>query len=332
MRIMTLFILTFLFVTETYAVPVPWKNCGTVDNIVSVSKLDSNVWPPQNTGPTGPVFVTARVNPVLGKVLNLRVVLFPLNWVFELFNIDVNIRVKNGFVTLPDSWRTSGSPRFFLDLKDLRGLPFLGPTDGYLDQLPIPLGPFSNLVTLPYGGDPSTRPFIMQIKANIAEAIPQMEGRFWMTFNGVSGFPASPSVGAYMAHLSITGPNGKGVFCMELTEPTKFDTTAVAVVERVPLAHFKTISPNKANTDLIWSYGDNDEKKASDAMDPRVEIRSCSHGEDSIFEEVDLLPEYNSKTAVWSLGLSKEELSSGCNEVRIRSALTGQVDGPFRIE
>lgn len=333
---MAIFILTLLFVAEAYAVPVPWKNCGTPSNIVSVSILNSNVWPPQNTGPTGPIFVTARVSPVLGIIQSLRVVVFPLNWVFELINIDVNARIKQGFVSLPDSWKTSGSPRFFLDLLDLKGLPFLGPSGsiahGYLNQLPVPVGPFFNSVTLPYGGEPSTKPFVLQIHANIGEAIPQMEARFWMTFNDVSGFPVSPTVGGYKAHLSITEPNGKGVFCMELAEPLKFQTTEVAVVERVPFERFKTFSPDKSKTMLYWSYGDGNEKIASNAMNPRVEIRSCSPGEDSVFEEAGLLPEYNSKTAVWSLGLSNQELSSGCNEVRIRSALTGQVDGPFRIE
>ena len=338
MRTLAPFILSIFIATHAFAVPVPWKNCGAAGDIVAVQQLDANVWPPQNSGPTGPVFLSAKVDPEWGDVERLRVVLFPLNWVFEL-NGDIHARVQDGFVTLPDSWLVSGSPPMFTDLSDFRGLPYLGPESsvlhGYLDRFPIPPGPFLNTVTLPYGGDPSTDPFTLQIRATIGEAIPWMKGRFWMTFDGVSGFPVQPKVGAYTAHLSVTEPGGRGVFCIEVTEPIKFPKTEVAVVERVPFRQFKPLPAGKVGTLLNWSYGYPDETIPSGSMNPRVELRSCSSGDsggDSGFEEARLEPEYHPENGAWSLNLSDLDMTSSCTEVLIRSALTGQVDGPFRVE
>jgi hypothetical protein len=47
---------------RAYAVPIPWKNCGTAADLVHVSLTDASVWPPQRGQP-----LTLKIMGTLGQ-------------------------------------------------------------------------------------------------------------------------------------------------------------------------------------------------------------------------------------------------------------------------
>lgn len=51
--------------TAAWAVPVPWKNCGTAGDAISIQRLDASVWPPQRGRP-----LTLRTAWVLSEALS----------------------------------------------------------------------------------------------------------------------------------------------------------------------------------------------------------------------------------------------------------------------
>jgi hypothetical protein len=195
------------------AVPVPFKNCGASTDIISISKMDASIWPPQGT--PAPLQVTA-IYDAGGKVDRLQVtIIYGVSWVF-LTQGGLGITPVGGFVPLPASM----------------SLTLVSPA------LPIPAGPTNTSQTF-QPASPGANPITITSAANIKQAITSVNAVLTLTYNGTSGFPqANDPLGAYEAKLAVTEDSGQGIFCFDLISPgTSF---VAATATPVPDLSFKT--------------------------------------------------------------------------------------------
>jgi hypothetical protein len=175
-------------------------------------------------------------------------------------------------------------------------------------------------------------PFILDLRANIGAAIPTMDASFWITYNGISGFPVRPEAGGvYSYHIDIRGPSDKQVFCMEVSVPIKFDHTLGARVRHVPFGKVDFTQATKDTRIMTWTYGDEERVIPSAAMQPEVEFRACGPTGAALTAEEHHRPVYDPQSGVWSIVVPDQDRDSDCIEASIHSRLTGQVNGPFRI-
>jgi hypothetical protein len=177
----------------TSAVPIPWKNCGHIGDVLSVQALDASIWPPRG-GTAAPLEATPTYDPGTGNLVALRVhLLLGVDWVFEADGLD--IPVVDGFVTLPASLpMTLVSP-----------------------ALPIPAGPVNITETFMSGSVPVT----IVSKAAIGQAITSANVTVSLSFDGNPGFPRYEVLGSGsgMASVLLTENGGQEVFCMSYTQP-----------------------------------------------------------------------------------------------------------------
>lgn len=111
--------------TAAWAVPVPWRNCGTAGEAISIQRFDASVWPPQSNEPLTLNF-TWSLSETLNKDSREHVV---TTW-------------PSG--RLSDRWLRFESPVAVLFDDALFGhkAPFQNM------RLPIPPGPYSQSLTL----------------------------------------------------------------------------------------------------------------------------------------------------------------------------------------
>lgn len=306
--------LNLLSSQSALAVPIPWKNCGKPTDIVNIQLFDVSRWPIGIAGPPSPLYVIASLNPEKGWLDELRVAELPLNWVFVLKGPFHSIHDKDGFVALPSSWQTNGSPPLTLTTSNFRDLPNLK----YLNELPVPAGPLTASDVIP----PLTAsglPLALTMKATVGQNISGLLASFWVSYNGRLGFPIKPTRGSvFETHLQITdSATGAEVLCMNMTIPND----PVVVIERVPLHKFRLIHSRRGRF-LRWAYGREGRTLSSKAMRPSIE---CSNG-------LSKNATYSRITKTWWVKLGNLEQPEDCREVFVRSPLTGQVDGPFWIE
>jgi hypothetical protein len=88
--------LASLWPARAYAVPIPWKNCGRPGDVVSVSKADASVWPPQS-GKSITIVIQGTVAQAIHTVSGSFRVTYtppgrpPLQFGFSWFNAPANI-------------------------------------------------------------------------------------------------------------------------------------------------------------------------------------------------------------------------------------------------
>jgi len=193
------------------AVPIPWKNCGKPTDLLSISKSDASVWPPQAAAPAS---AQATLD-TAGNLVNLRLFLVQgLAWTFNSGPLPTT--TSAGFVSLPASFPvTLASP-----------------------PLPIPAGPYGTIHTF---GAHTPTPTIVATQANLASTLDTpLSITVSLSANGTPGFPLTPTAGdVYGVHVQMTESGGPEVFCMDLNVPFK---TAVPLVSVQQVSDIATLS------------------------------------------------------------------------------------------
>ena len=133
--------------------------------------------------------------------------------------------------------------------------------------------------------------------------------------------------GLYSVTLKNVESSSQGVFCIQIPSA---DSPLVRV-EPIPLRDFDTAEA-KIGKQLQWEYGhpEDDSPFRSEAMDPEVFHRPCGEpaSED---ERIEGASEYDEVNRIWFLNWNTSEVDSDCEQISIRSRLTGQADGPFKL-
>lgn len=193
------------------AVPIPWRNCGTPTDLLSIQKWDASVWPPTVAAP---VNATATLDGS-GHVRNLHVYLVhgPA-WSFDSGPLPSN--TNGGFVSLPASF----------------------PVNLTSPPLPLLAGPYNTLYTFPGEGATSVT---VASRANLgAQLTPPLSTTLSLATNGTPGFPlTSVASTVYEIRVQMTEQDGTGVFCLDLLVPMK---TAAALVDVVSESQIPALS------------------------------------------------------------------------------------------
>lgn len=180
----------FIILAHTaFAVPIPFKNCGSPKDILSVQKMFASIWPP--VGTPAPLQATALYDSATGNLNSLTIDLFlGPEWVFQTGNLAAP--VVAGFVALPTSIP----------------LTLVSPT------LPIPAGPVGNTQTLT-SSNPGSQPVTIQSNVAIGQSIPSVNATLTLTYNGSPGFPVpSSTAGTYTASVRAASGSGPEIFCV----------------------------------------------------------------------------------------------------------------------
>ena len=111
--------------TAAWAVPVPWKNCGTAGDAISIQQFDASVWPPQAGKP-----LTLNLKSVLTETLTKGSL--------------EHLTTTGPSGRVPDAWLPFQPPAAVLFNYALFGHYPLQQTT----SLPIPPGPYSQSLTL----------------------------------------------------------------------------------------------------------------------------------------------------------------------------------------
>lgn len=112
--------------TTAWAVPVPWRNCGSPTDAISIQRLDASAWPPQG-----------------GKEITLR-----LSW-----NLAEPL-TKGSFAQITAQWSSGQTFKrtFPFDESPVAALFSFAPFGPGISQqqmpLPIPAGPYTQTLTL----------------------------------------------------------------------------------------------------------------------------------------------------------------------------------------
>jgi hypothetical protein len=329
------------------AVPLPWKNCGTPGDAVAFSKVDVSVWPP-SFGPPSFLYTVANIDPDNGILTKLRAALPGLGWLFELKNPVTPRpgspvgRSVQGFVALPDSWLTTGSPPMSFVSTDTSGFPTVsympsgasGPLT--FQSLPIAAGPFNVPgITFPSvfpGGDPET----LATAGNVATPIDSMTATaFWNVQQSpgpnLSGFPvpaANQRAGAYEGRIAITESNGDPVLCADFVQPA----SPLVVVQPIPFqpAYLFDLGPV---TFVGWQYTDSRRTVASAAMAPALYYRPCGTPASANTPAKGYFSaQYDRGARLWSFVWNTQKVPNGCYDLSVTSPLTGQTDGPVGVQ
>ena len=70
--------------TPSFAVPIPWKNCGQASDHVQVTQMDATFWPPTLNDQPLPLEAVANLDPETGELIRLRAAWLGAGWLFEL--------------------------------------------------------------------------------------------------------------------------------------------------------------------------------------------------------------------------------------------------------
>ena len=179
------------FARQAVAVPIPWKNCGSATDIISVQQLNASIWPP--IGTPAPLQATASYDPATGALSTMTInVLLGPEWVFETGNQAAPL--VGGFVALPSSIP----------------LTLVSPA------LPIPAGP-TNITQVFTSSNPGSLPVTIQNRTVVAQSIPSVNATLTLTYNGTPGFPVPPSAGTYQATLQASESSGPEIFCFTIS-------------------------------------------------------------------------------------------------------------------
>jgi hypothetical protein len=191
------------------AVPIPWKNCGTPGDLLSIQQYDASVWPPSVAAP---VNATATFD-ASGQLHNLRVFLIlGVAWTFDSGPLPTS--ASGGFVPLPASFPVSVSS----------------------PPLPLAAGPYST--THIFGANTATPVTVISKGTLAAQLDPPLVTNVSLSFDGTPGFPLSSAAGdVYDVRVQMTESSGPEVFCLDLTIPFKTAAPLVKVVSpsAVPL-------------------------------------------------------------------------------------------------
>jgi len=183
----------FGFARQAFAVPIPFKNCGSPTDIVSVQKMNASIWPP--VGTPAPLQATAVYDAATGELTSLTIdLLLGQDWVFQTGNLAAPI--VGGFVALPSSIP----------------LTLVSPT------LPLPAGPTSNTRVFT-SSNPGSLPVTIQSNATIGQSITSVNATLTLTHNGTPGFPVPPSAGTYQATVQANESDGQEIFCFTFSLP-----------------------------------------------------------------------------------------------------------------
>ncbi len=163
----------FALAVPAFAVPIPWKNCGSATDLVLIQQINASIWPPRGT--PAPLQATP-VYDSSGALSTLTVdLLLGPDWIFQTGNLAAP--VAGGFVALPPSIPMT----------------LVGPT------VPIPAGPVSITQTLT-SSNPGSQPVTIQSKAAVTQSITSVNATLTLTYNGTPGFPVPASTaGPYQA-------------------------------------------------------------------------------------------------------------------------------------
>jgi hypothetical protein len=183
------------------AVPIPWKNCGTPGDLLSIQQYDASVWPPSVAAP---VNATATLDSS-GQLNNLRVFLvLGVAWTFDSGPLPTS--ASGGFVPLPASFPVSVSS----------------------PPLPLAAGPYST--THVFGANTGTPVTVVSKGTLAAQLDPPLLTNLSLSFNGTPGFPLSSAAGdVYDVRVQMTESSGPEVFCLDLTIPFKTAASLVKV-------------------------------------------------------------------------------------------------------
>ena len=179
------------FARQGFALPVPWRNCGSATDIISVSKLAASIWPPMGT--PAPIQAMPIYDPRTGNLSSLTIdLLLGSQWVFETGNLAAPL--VGGFVALPSSIP----------------LALVSPT------LPIPAGPtnITQTFTSPNAG---SQPITIQSTANISQSITSVNATLSLSSDGNSGFAVPVSAGTSEAIVRANESDGQEIFCFDIT-------------------------------------------------------------------------------------------------------------------
>src|SRR5579872_735770 len=181
------------FAGHAFAVPIPFKNCGSPTDIISIQRMNASIWPPAGT--PAPLQATAIYDPATGDLSTLTIdLLLGTDWTFETGNLAAP--VAGGFVALPSSIP----------------LTLVSPT------LPFPAGP-TNMTQVFTSSNPGSQPVTIQTSASVAQSITSVNATLTLTYNGTSGFPVPPSAGLYEATVQANESGGQEIFCATFSLP-----------------------------------------------------------------------------------------------------------------
>ena len=298
--------------TSSDAVPIPWKNCGKAGDVISVQKADASQWPPHGT--PAPLIGLATFDPATGHLLTLRLrLLLGVDWTFDVEGV-AGLAAESGFVALPESLLVSVQQ----------------------PALPVTAGPYTTAVTLLSTVD-GAQPISVNESVTVGQDVTSVVTNVRLSYEGASGFPMPPPLGGVsVAHVEmIRSDDERTVFCFDITIP------GAAIVTAEPLPFGGLRHPVGQRFDVgqpvpfEWWYADADGQRIkSPAAAPLVFFRPC--GTDSSQDVAassfrSRSPHYNVFRRIWQFGWSTRGLPAGCYDVSLRSALTGQIDGPFPI-